>query len=144
MEFKDAFKLMQEGKWVRRPVFRGYWFIDPESGIFSIKLSSGKVIQYGKLDITVKNIMENDWEEVDKEKEMAFEKAHPFVSHVPHSNPTTAAESVTKKDTSFVEKPAVKETAPASTPEPVAADAPVESPAEDKPSAETTEDSQSH
>ena len=65
MTFAEAYKEMLVGKKVRRPSFKGYWFINQETGIFTIHLESGKDIQYGKLGLTVVNCLANDWELVD-------------------------------------------------------------------------------
>lgn len=67
MGFAEAYKLMLAGKKIKRPSFKGYWFINQENGIFMIHLADGKDISYGKLDITVKNCLANDWEEVIEE-----------------------------------------------------------------------------
>ena len=64
MSFTEAFKEMIAGKKIRRPSFKGYWFIDQETGIFTIHLERGKDITYGKLDITSRNCVANDWEVV--------------------------------------------------------------------------------
>ena len=64
MSFTEAFKEMIAGKKIRRPSFKGYWFIDQETGIVTIQLESGKDITYGKLDITIRNCVANDWEVV--------------------------------------------------------------------------------
>lgn len=66
MNFADAYKEMVKGKKVRRPIFKGYWFIDPEKGVVSIHLANGKDITYGNLNITVKNCAANDWEVVEE------------------------------------------------------------------------------
>jgi hypothetical protein len=66
MSFTDAYKEMLAGKKIRRPGFKGYWFINPENGIFAIHLANDKEINYGKLDLTVKNCAANDWEVVDE------------------------------------------------------------------------------
>ena len=62
MNFADAYKEMVNGKKIRRPSFKGWWFINPEDGMFTIHLKNGKDITYGKLDITIKNCLANDWE----------------------------------------------------------------------------------
>lgn len=66
MHFAEAYKQMVGGKKIRRPSFKGYWFINPETGIFTIHLENGKNIEYGKLDITVKNCLANDWEVIEE------------------------------------------------------------------------------
>lgn len=66
MSFSEAYKLMLSGKKIKRPSFKGYWFINQEDGIFMIHLASGKDISYGKLDVTIKNCLANDWEIVEE------------------------------------------------------------------------------
>lgn len=65
MKFEEAWKALQNGKKIKRPCFKGYWFMNPETGVFTIHLENGKDITYGKLGLTVMNIMENDWEIVE-------------------------------------------------------------------------------
>lgn len=65
MTFSEAYKEMLQGKKIKRPFFKGYWFIDQENGIFTIHLADGKNITYGKLDLTVKNCLATDWEVVE-------------------------------------------------------------------------------
>lgn len=65
MNFADAYKEMVKGKKIKRPNFKGYWFIDPETGVTTIHLADGKEITYGNLNITVKNCAANDWEVVE-------------------------------------------------------------------------------
>lgn len=66
MSFVEAYKEMLNGKKIKRPGFKGYWYINPENGIFTIKLANGKDIEYGKLDLTVKNCVANDWEIIEE------------------------------------------------------------------------------
>ena len=69
MNFSDAYKEMVAGHKIRRPSFKGYWFLNPETGIVTIHLENGKDIEYGKLDITVKNCAANDWVVVPENEE---------------------------------------------------------------------------
>ena len=70
MNFTEAYKEMLAGKRVKRPSFKGYWFIDSETGLVTIHLAATKNnpvekdITYGKLDITIKNCAAEDWEVV--------------------------------------------------------------------------------
>ena len=64
MSFAEAYKCMQEGKKIRRPSFKGYWFISPETGVITIN-TGDKNITYGNLNITIKNCLANDWEVVE-------------------------------------------------------------------------------
>ena len=65
MPFAEAYKHMLEGKRIRRPSFKGYWYLSPETGALIINIGDGKDIKYGNLDVTVKNCLANDWEVVD-------------------------------------------------------------------------------
>lgn len=62
MSFAEAWKEMVAGKKVRRPNFKGYWYINPENGLMTINLGDDKKeITYGNLNITAKNCAANDW-----------------------------------------------------------------------------------
>lgn len=61
MTFAEAYEQMKAGKKVARPGFKGFWFINQETGIFTIQLPDGKQITYGKLDLTVRNTAASDW-----------------------------------------------------------------------------------
>lgn len=74
MDFKEAYKMMKDGKKVCRPNFKGYWFIDSENGELKVFTATGKTISYGKLDISIKNVIHDDWEEY-KEPVKTEEKA---------------------------------------------------------------------
>ena len=67
MTFAEAYQKMLTGHKVRRHGFKGYWFIDQETGIFKIKLPNGQEIPYGKLGLAVQNCAHNDWEIVEEE-----------------------------------------------------------------------------
>lgn len=64
MNFAEAYKEMKAGKKVRRPAFKGYWYISSEDGLCYVHLANGKDISYGKLDLTIKNAAACDWEVV--------------------------------------------------------------------------------
>lgn len=64
MPFSEAYKHMLEGKRIRRPSFKGYWYLSPETGALIINIGDDKEIKYGNLDVTVKNCIANDWEVV--------------------------------------------------------------------------------
>jgi len=68
MPFAEAYKLMLQGRKIRRPCFKGYWYIDPEQGICKIHLANGHDIYYGKLDLTIRNCAANDWEVVPEDE----------------------------------------------------------------------------
>lgn len=61
MKFYEAYAEMVKGKKISRPAFKGYWFINPETGKFSIHLGNGKNITYGQLELMVKNCLAEDW-----------------------------------------------------------------------------------
>ena len=66
MTFAEAFKAMLEGRKIKRPVFNGYWYLHPETGVATIHLSNDKEITYGNLNVTIKNCAATDWEIVEE------------------------------------------------------------------------------
>ena len=71
MDFKQAFQLMNQGKKIRRKCFaKGeYYYIDPMQGCFTIHLKNGKEIKYGNLNVLVKNVLADDFEEFINEED---------------------------------------------------------------------------
>lgn len=69
MKFAEAYAEMIKGKRIARPTFKGYWFINPETGKFQIHLANGKNISYGQLELTVKNCLAEDWYVVEETTE---------------------------------------------------------------------------
>lgn len=67
MIFKEAYLRMLEGCKIKRPCFKGYWYIDGVNGKLTIKLQTGQEITEGSLDLTVKNCLAEDWEVVIEE-----------------------------------------------------------------------------
>ena len=67
MTFKEAWKQMLAGHFVRRIGWKGYWFIDC-NGRLIMKLASGQYIMQGDFTQTIKNTFENDWEVVDDDE----------------------------------------------------------------------------
>ena len=65
MNFVQAFKQMQEGQFVRRHGWKGYWFLDC-NGKLIIKLADGAWITRGDLNETVENTLHDDWEVVEQ------------------------------------------------------------------------------
>jgi len=66
MTFAEAYNELLKGKKVRRSGWTDtYWFIDPNKNVLTIHLSNGKNINYGKLDLTARNCIADDWEVVD-------------------------------------------------------------------------------
>lgn len=65
MTFSEAYKEMLKGKKIKRKGFKGYWFLNPETGVFTINLPNGKNIIYGKLGLLIQNITQSDWEIID-------------------------------------------------------------------------------
>lgn len=66
LTFQEAYQAMLAGHKVARRCFKGYWHINQETGTFMIHLPArnGKPeedITYGRLDVTVKNTLANDW-----------------------------------------------------------------------------------
>ena len=61
MNFTEAYAEMKNGKKVRRPFFKGYWYINQEDGKFTIHLENGKEITYGNLGLTAKSCAATDW-----------------------------------------------------------------------------------
>jgi hypothetical protein len=77
MSFQEAYKEMVAGKKVRRHGFKGYYYIDAETGAFTIhlvkfdkatKTTTEKDITYGQLSLLVRNVVCNDWEVVEEVK----------------------------------------------------------------------------
>lgn len=62
MKFEQAYIEMLKGRKVKRPAFKGYWFIDAVTGKLLIHLASGEEIDTGDLDITARNVLAEDWE----------------------------------------------------------------------------------
>lgn len=65
MTFKLAYIKMLEGKKIKRPCFKGYWFIDGVTGLLTIHLAEGKEITEGLINHTIKNTLADDWQVVD-------------------------------------------------------------------------------
>lgn len=62
MKFEQAYIEMLKGKKVKRLAFNGYWYIDGVTGKLAIHLATGENIYSGDLDLTVRNILAEDWE----------------------------------------------------------------------------------
>lgn len=60
MIFKEAYLRMLEGYKIKRPCFKGYWYIDGVTGKLTIQLADGSIITEGLLDITVRNCLAED------------------------------------------------------------------------------------
>ena len=65
MTFKEAYKAMNEGKKVKRPGFKGYYFLDPETGVLIVNTGEENK-KYGNLNILMKNIIKDDWEVIEE------------------------------------------------------------------------------
>lgn len=65
MKFENIYMEMLKGKKVRRPAFKGYWFINAVTGKLTVYLASGEEIDVGDLDLTVRNVLAEDWEVID-------------------------------------------------------------------------------
>lgn len=62
MKFEHAYIEMLKGRKIKRPQFKGYWFIDAISGKLIIHLANGEEIDQGELDLTIRNVLAEDWE----------------------------------------------------------------------------------
>lgn len=72
LTFKEAYQQMLNGKKVSRKCFKGYWHLNQETGAVMIHLPArnGKPeedISYGRLDVTIKNTLADDWYVVEEE-----------------------------------------------------------------------------
>lgn len=61
MKFFEAYTEMLKGKKIARPGFKGYWYINSVSGQLTIRLGDGSEITKGQLDVTVINVLAEDW-----------------------------------------------------------------------------------
>jgi len=61
MLFNDAYKELMAGKKIARTHFKGYWFLNQETGKITVHLDNGKDITYGNLSITIKSCAADDW-----------------------------------------------------------------------------------
>lgn len=71
MNFNQAYQEMLNGKKIRRPGWRGYWFI--EGGKVKIKLKTGKIIENDFNQETITNTLADDWEVINEEKKKMWE-----------------------------------------------------------------------
>ena len=65
MTFKEAYKCMNQGKKVKRPCFKGYYYLDPETGTLIIN-NGQEEKKYGNFNTLVKNVIKDDWEVVNE------------------------------------------------------------------------------
>lgn len=68
MNFNEAYQKMLEGKKIKRPDWKGYWFIDSKDNKFKIKLAGGEIKENKFTQETIKNTAANDWEIVEEPK----------------------------------------------------------------------------
>lgn len=61
MDFKEAYLRLLAGAKIKRPDWKGYWFIDHVTGKLTIKLANGNLITEGDLTLTVANTLAEDW-----------------------------------------------------------------------------------
>lgn len=66
MNFKEAYKLMKDGKKVRRKGWKGYWFIEDDK--VKIHLKDGNIKFNNFTQETIANTLEEDWEVVEEGK----------------------------------------------------------------------------
>lgn len=72
MNFKEAYEKMREGKKIKRPDWKGYWFIDSKDNKFKIKLAGGEIKENKFTQETIKNTAANDWEIVEEPKSKVY------------------------------------------------------------------------
>lgn len=72
MNFNEAYQKMLEGKKIKRPDWKGYWFIDSKDNKFKIKLAGGEIKENKFTQETIKNTAANDWEIVEEPKSKAY------------------------------------------------------------------------
>lgn len=72
MDFKEAYQKMLEGKKIKRPDWKGYWFIDSKDNKFKIKLAGGEIKENKFTQETIKNTAANDWEIVEEPKSKVY------------------------------------------------------------------------
>lgn len=68
MNFKEAYQKMLEGKKIKRPDWKGYWFIDSKDNKFKIKLAGGEIKENKFTQETIKNTAADDWEVMEEPK----------------------------------------------------------------------------
>lgn len=61
MNFAQAYLEMLKGKKIKRPCFKGYWYINGQTGELTIHLSNGNEVTEGDLTLTTKNSLAEDW-----------------------------------------------------------------------------------
>ena len=72
MNFNEAYQEMLEGKKIKRPDWKGYWFIDSKDNKFKIKLAGGEIKENKFTQETIKNTAANDWEIVEEPKSKVY------------------------------------------------------------------------
>lgn len=72
MNFNEAYQKMLEGKKIKRPDWKGYWFIDSKDNKFKIKLAGGEIKENKFTQETIKNTAANDWEIVEEPKSKVY------------------------------------------------------------------------
>lgn len=72
MNFNEAYQKMLEGKKIKRPGWKGYWFIDSKDNKFKIKLAGGEIKENKFTQETIKNTAANDWEIVEEPKSKVY------------------------------------------------------------------------
>ena len=68
MNFNEAYQKMLEGKKIKRPDWKGYWFIDSKDNKFKIKLAGGEIKENKFTQETIKNTAADDWEVMEEPK----------------------------------------------------------------------------
>lgn len=67
LSFNEAYAAMRAGASIRRHGYKGYWEYNVDTESEFIHLPNGKVINYGKLSLTMKDCAATDWELVPTE-----------------------------------------------------------------------------
>lgn len=68
MKFSEAYLEMLKGKKIKRPCFKGYWYINGVTGKLTIHLADGTEITEGELWLTAQNCVAEDWEVMKNDK----------------------------------------------------------------------------
>lgn len=72
MNFNEAYQKMLEGKKIKRPDWKGYWFIDSKDNKFKIKLAGGEIKENKFTQETIKNTAADDWEVMKEPKSKVY------------------------------------------------------------------------
>ena len=65
MNFRTAYIEMLLGRKIKRPCFKGYWYIDGVTGKLVIHMADGREVTEGDIGLSVQNSLACDWETVE-------------------------------------------------------------------------------